>query len=44
MNYDPLSVTIALGTSNLAMMLVLINLTTVEALILVKALALAHFA
>ena len=35
--------TIALGTPNLAMMLVLINLTTVEALISAKALASAHF-
>ena len=34
--------TIAFGMPNLTMMLVLINLTTVEALILAKASALAH--
>ena len=42
MNYDPLSMMITFGMSNLAMMLVLMNLTIVDALILAKALASAH--
>ena len=43
MNWGPLSMTIAFGMSNLAMILVLMNLTTVEALISAKASASAHF-
>ena len=42
-NWGPLSMTITFGTPNLAMILVLMNLTIVVALISAKASASAHF-